>query len=124
MDEFLVIKDKKKVHVILFSEIQRLESKGVYTLICMKNNASLLSSKNLKVILAGLCPKTFFRTHHSHVINLNEITRYERGRGGSVILKDGSVVPVSKRRKSGFLKQYLGTAARVSAQQPEPLTGP
>jgi hypothetical protein len=36
-------------------------------------------------------PETlFFRIHHSHIINLNKIKSYQKGRGGYVTMEDGS----------------------------------
>src|ERR1051326_8822054 len=105
MDGTIAISYKKKVHILAFSDILHLESDGIYTTAYTKTNLRLICSQNIKVVLTTLCPNTFFRTHHSHAINLNEIKEYEKGRGGNVIMKDGSIVPIAKRRKSEFLKR-------------------
>jgi two-component system LytT family response regulator len=47
----------------------------------------------------------FFRIHNSHLINMHFIKSYHRGKGGSVLLTDGSELEVSTRRKDEFLKR-------------------
>jgi two-component system LytT family response regulator len=46
----------------------------------------------------------FFRVHHSHIINLNFLQKYNKGEGGSVVMDNGHEVEVSRRRKDDFLK--------------------
>ncbi|MEI9957458.1 MAG: LytTR family DNA-binding domain-containing protein [Ferruginibacter sp.] len=46
----------------------------------------------------------FFRTHHSHIINLGFIKRYIKGDGGQIELQNGTYVDVSRRKKDDFLK--------------------
>ena len=46
----------------------------------------------------------FFRVHKSHMVNLNHIEKYVKGKGGYVIMKDGSHVDVSVRRKEMLLR--------------------
>jgi two-component system LytT family response regulator len=52
-------------------------------------------------MLAGF---SFFRVHQSHLINLNYVERYDKHDGGSVILKDGSSIPLSPAKKEQFFK--------------------
>jgi two-component system LytT family response regulator len=47
---------------------------------------------------------TFVRIHNSFIINKNFAERYIRGEGGQVVLSNGSVLDVSKRKKTEFLK--------------------
>ncbi len=50
----------------------------------------------------------FFRVHNSHLINMRHIRSYVRGKGGYVVMADGSHVDVSVRRKEAFLKMLNG----------------
>jgi two-component system LytT family response regulator len=49
---------------------------------------------------------TFFRVHHSALINLTEVKKYVRGEGGYVIMSNGDQVEVSKRKKDAFINQF------------------
>jgi len=58
----------------------------------------------MKEIENLLHPNVFFRIHNSHVINLNYLRKYMKGKAGSVMLKDGTIIPVSRGRKGDFLE--------------------
>jgi len=68
------------------------------------NKTKILASKTLKEFEELLPEDTFFRTHHSHLINLNYIKRYIKGDGGQIELQNGNYVDVSRRKKDEFLK--------------------
>ena len=51
---------------------------------------------------------SFFRVHNSHLINLVFIKSYNKGKGGSVKLVDGTEIEVSSRRKDDFIKRLSG----------------
>jgi len=47
----------------------------------------------------------FYRVHNSHLLNLAYIKMYNKGKGGTVTMNDGSEIEVSTRRKDDFLKR-------------------
>jgi two-component system LytT family response regulator len=47
----------------------------------------------------------FMRVHHSYLVNVNEIRKYIRGEGGSLVMSDGSSVDVSRSKKEMLLKK-------------------
>lgn len=89
-------------------EIIRLESERNYTDFYLLGNRKVVVTRSLKDYEELLTPFGFFRIHHSHIVNLNQITRYIRGEGGYVVLSDGSTVDVSRRRKDEFLGLLSG----------------
>ena len=91
---------------ILISDILRCEAQGAYTKIYINNSRQVLVSRPLKDYEALLPENLFFRIHSSHLINLNYVKKYNRGRGGLVELDDGSVIEVAARRKDDFLKRF------------------
>jgi len=60
-------------------------------------------SKTLKEIEELLPNSIFVRMHHSHVVNLNHVERYQRGAGGVLVLDNGDHVNVSRSKKNDFL---------------------
>ena len=86
--------------------IIRCESDSNYTHIYLKEDKPLLVSKTLKDIEKLIDSKEFFRIHHSHLINLNYLKKYNKGLAGSVELSDGSIIPVSRSKKSSFLNKF------------------
>jgi two-component system LytT family response regulator len=91
---------------ISVSDIIRCEAMGSYTRIHFNNSQKVLVSKPLKDYETLLPEDLFFRIHNSHLINLNYIKKYNRGRGGVVELEDGSVIEVAVRRKEEFFKRF------------------
>ncbi|MGD1845333.1 MAG: LytR/AlgR family response regulator transcription factor [Salibacteraceae bacterium] len=51
-----------------------------------------------------LSAANFIRIHRSHVVNIDHIQEYIRGRGGYILLKDGSHLNVSARKKAHLLE--------------------
>ena len=86
------------------SDIIHLEANRNYTTIYFNNTPKLVASKTLKEFEDMLPTDIFFRTHHSHLINLNYIKRYIKGDGGQIEMHDGAYVDVSRRKKEDFLK--------------------
>lgn len=91
---------------ISIEDIVRCEAQGAYTKIHINDSKKILVSKPLKDYENLLPEDVFFRIHNSHLINLNYIKKYNRGRGGFVELDDGSVIEVATRRKDEFLKRF------------------
>jgi len=91
---------------ILIENIIRCEAQGAYTRIHVTDSKKILVSRPLKDFENLLPEDIFFRIHNSHLINLNYIKKYNRGRGGLVELDDGSVLEVAARRKDEFLNRF------------------
>ena len=85
-------------------DIIHLEANSNYTNIYLVDKTKITASKTLKEFEELLPEAIFFRTHHSHLINLNYIKRYIKGDGGQIELQNGSFVDVSRRKKEEFLK--------------------
>lgn len=90
-----------------FAEIDnivRCEADGSYTVVCMLDGEQHVASKKLIDFQRILEDHGFFRVHHSHLINLAHMVSYQRGKGGSVLMKDGSEVQISTRKKEAFMQ--------------------
>ena len=48
----------------------------------------------------------FVRIHKSHLINIQYVVKYLKGKGGQVEMTDGSVVDVSVNQKASFLEKF------------------
>lgn len=111
INSFIVVSESRKMHPVSVREIIHLESKGAYTVIYLLNKQQMVCSKNLRKVLNSMDTNIFIRVHKSHAINLYEIKMYEKGRGGCLIMSDGSVVPVAQRQKASFMKSFLSRGA-------------
>lgn len=54
----------------------------------------------------------FIRVHHQYLINQHHVERYQRGRGGMVVMRDQKEVAVSQRKRDEFLRM-MGAIAKV-----------
>ena len=95
------------------SDIIRCEANGRYTIIYTTTEKKLTITKTLKEIESLLGSGHFFRVHNSHIINLETIKKYHRGKGGTVELTDGSIVEVSSSRKEELLKILLNRSGNL-----------
>jgi two-component system LytT family response regulator len=82
-------------------------SEGMYTVFHLTDRSRIISSRNIGSYEVMLGNNNFFRIHHSVIINMRWIKKYTKGKGGSVILSDGTELEVSQRRKSEFLDKFL-----------------
>ena len=89
-------------------DIIRCQSDVNYTTIFMKDKQKLVVAKTLKEFEEMLDEYNFFRIHNSHLVNLAYVKSYHKGKGGSVIMIDGSEIEVSTRRKEDFMKKLSG----------------
>lgn len=88
---------------IRLQDIVRCESDGNYTHVILTNGSKLLVSRTLKEIEDSLPEMDFVRVHHSHLINLRHIQRYQKGVGGVLEMTNGEHVSVSRSKKNDFL---------------------
>ncbi len=92
---------------LLFFDIDtilHLEANSNYTNIHFLTGKKVIASKTLKEFEELLPKEIFFRSHHSHIINLTQVKKYFKGDGGQVELSDGSVIEISRKNKEQFLK--------------------
>jgi two-component system LytT family response regulator len=102
----LVIPTTEGMHILNVEDIVRCESSSNYTSFYLQDKSSVLASKTMKEYETLLRPAGFERVHKSHLVNLEMISRYVSADGGYLLLKEGSTVPVSNRKKE-VLVQHL-----------------
>ncbi len=89
-------------------KIVRCQSDTNYTHLFLTNKTKATVAKTLKYFEALLESHHFFRTHHSHLVNLKMVEKYMKGKGGYALMTDGSRVEIAVRRKEEFLKRLSG----------------
>ena len=96
----LLFKTIDQVKAVDIEEIIRFESDNNYTTVHLIGSKQLVVSKPMKDYTEILEDRNFFRPHQSHLINLIFFDLYEKQDGGYIKLKDGTSIPVSKRKKN------------------------
>jgi len=103
----LALNSADRVHVIQTNEIVRCESERNYTTFFLSTGKQIVVTRTLKEYEELLEPIGFVRVHHSHLINIEFLKEFVKQDGGYVLMKDGSNVPVSVRKKE-YLLRILG----------------
>jgi two-component system LytT family response regulator len=100
----LVLKTQESVHVVDLENIIRCEADRNYTSFFLTGGKKILVSRTLKEYETLLIGHNFLRVQQSHLVNLDYVDRYDKGNGGSVVMKDGSEVPLSPAKRDVFFK--------------------
>ena len=108
MNDTYVISDHKGMFAISLNDILWIKADGSCTVFFCKNNQKHTDSKHLKMVLLKFDASRFVKTHKSYVVNIREVKFYERGRSGTLIMSDGTSLPVAESRKEYFLKRFRG----------------
>ena len=89
------------------NELIHLDADSNYTLLHFTENRKILASRTLKEFEDQLEEERFIRLHNSHLVNVSFITRYIKGEGGQVVLANGKIIDVSRRKKADLMKMLL-----------------
>ncbi len=93
--------------VVVLKEVIRLEANDNLCNIYLKDGSKRTVCRTLKFYENALEEYDFVRIHKSHIININNVKQYKKGKGGDVILLSGEILPVSQARKERFLKTFI-----------------
>lgn len=102
----IVLRTAESIHIVPIKNIIRCEADVNYTKFVLDNGEKMLVSRTLKDYAEMLEPAGFFRTHQSHLVNLDHILRYDKVDGGHLVMCDESIVPVSIRKKDELFKLF------------------
>ncbi len=99
----LAIPTSEGMEYLSTQEIIRIEADRSYSWFYLTGKRKILVSKNLKEYQDLLNDRNFFRSHNSHLVNLEHVKKYIRADGGAIEMVDGSQVPISRTRRDLFL---------------------
>ena len=102
----ITIPQQDGFEVLETSDIMYCKADDNYTEIYLNTNKKKLVSKTLKYFELALRDNGFVRVHKSYLINVNEVVKYIKGKGGSVVLSHGKEISVSVSKKSDLLSHF------------------
>ncbi|WP_297762581.1 LytTR family DNA-binding domain-containing protein [uncultured Muriicola sp.] len=91
--------------VLNVSDILYCKADDNYTEIFIADR-KILVSKTLKYFEESLAEFHFVRIHKSFLVNINEVVKYRKGKGGSVVISNGKELMVSASRKKELLSYF------------------
>jgi len=87
------------------NEIIRCQASGSYTEFFFLRRKPILVSKGLKEYDELLAGDAFIRVHNSHLINMDHVAEYHKGKASYILMADKSSVEVSVRKREEFLER-------------------
>lgn len=101
----LTLPQQDGFQVLNVSDILYCKADDNYTEIFLENK-KILVSKTLKYFEDALADFPFARVHKSYLVNVNEVVKYRKGKGGSVVISNGKELLVSASKKKAFLSFF------------------
>jgi two-component system LytT family response regulator len=105
-DQKMVIPQMDGFEVIKICDIIRAEAADNYTILYLEDNKKYTLSKTLKYYEELLTEHGFLRTHKSHLINVDHILKYKKGKTGELTMSDNSTALVSANAKKELIKVF------------------
>lgn len=87
------------------SDIIRCEAHGNYTQVYLIEGGKLMITKTLKHYEELLSNGNFFRAHKSHLINLDFVRKFIKGKQSYIETTDGMSIEVSTRKREALLQK-------------------
>lgn len=107
--ERLSLSTLEKISVVEVKDIVRCESDNNNTIFHLDSGNRIFVTKTLKYYSDLLNGGGFLRTHQSHLINVKYIKEFIKSDGGYLVLKNGTSIPVSVRKRG----EVLGELSRL-----------
>lgn len=99
---FIQIKGRSDTKRVLIGDIVYAETSQRHLLIHTKNQR-IDCYQTMEKLEESLSQHGFYRCHHAYLVSMEEIAQIK---GNDAVLKDGTVIPISKAKKKQF-KQVL-----------------
>ena len=106
--EKIVLPTAEGTYIVKIENIIRCLADNNYTIFYLNDGNNITVSKTLKEYSETLENHNFFRTHQSHLINLEYVERFVNTDGGYLVMKGGDQVVVSRRRKKLLMDTLMG----------------
>ncbi len=99
----ITIPTQNGFEVLAMDTILYAKADDNYTHIFLKDTSTKLVSKTLKYFQDMLADYGFARIHKSYLVNVNAIVKYQKGKGGTIVLENGKELSVSASQKANLL---------------------
>jgi two-component system LytT family response regulator len=88
------------LEMIRTDHIVVVEADSNYTVFRLLDGKKLIIAKTLKQVEEMLSEQNqFLRVHQSYMVNLHHVERYDKGKGGSLLMVNETRIPVSRSKK-------------------------
>jgi len=102
-EDRLAIKTATGTKIVHPSTIEYISVDEPYCRINLVDKSTIMVQNSLKGLLPFL-PNYLVRVHRSYIVNLNQIARWDKGRGGNIETLSGTMLAISYRLKKSFVE--------------------
>jgi len=92
--------------VVQIKDIIRCQANDNFTNFYLIDGSKQVICRTLKFYENMLTDFDFVRIHKSHMVNIQHIRKYIKGKGGQVVMSDDTMVDVSANRKQELLERF------------------
>jgi two-component system LytT family response regulator len=93
-------------NIVRLDDIMFIQSSGAYSVFTLLNKNTITASRNLGYFEKRLPANSFFRIHHSIIVNIKHVIKVKNGRSPQLLLSDGvTCLSVSQRKAKAVLDQ-------------------
>lgn len=100
----LALPTAEGVYLIDKVNVMRVEAMSNYSTFYLNGQNKIVISKTLKEYEHVLSDTAFLRVNRSVIVNLDYVTKYRKGDGGTLEMSDGTEVEVSPSRKDKLIE--------------------
>ncbi|WP_411030111.1 LytR/AlgR family response regulator transcription factor [Spongiimicrobium sp. 3-5] len=105
VDGKITLPQQDGFQILNVSDILYCKADDNYTEIYLERG-KIVVSKTLKYFEEALSDFPFARIHKSYLVNVNEVVKYRKGKGGSVEISNGKELLVSAAKKKTLLSYF------------------
>lgn len=102
----IVLPTMEGFDVVQLKDIIHCQANDNLTDFHLVNGQKKTVCKTLKFFEQALSDFDFLRVHKSHLVNLNFVESYQKGKVGDIKLSNGSTVPLSGTKKEKFMAKF------------------
>ena len=101
----ILLKTLDNIFLVKIADIVHCQAEQTYCRFHILGDERILVSKPMGEYEEILKQYEFFRVHKSYLVNLRQIKKYTKADGGSLTMMNGSIIPVSVRKRDILLEK-------------------
>ncbi len=90
--------------LVPFDDVIKCQADRAYCTFHLKDGRKVLVSNSMKEYESALCENGFLKVHKSTIVNISYAQKYLRGKGGQLLMSDGTIVHVAVRKKEELMR--------------------
>ena len=92
---------------IKIEDVFYFEADGSYTTVVTKDKSYVVCKKIKEFDELLNDDNRFFRVHRSYFVNIQQIKKYSKKEGATLIFEDNKIIPVAREKKNEF-DEFIG----------------